>query len=597
MMAQEYKQIFLAESQEHLLNARTWFSVLAGDPQNRQVLDDLFRCLHSIKGMAASLGYRRMADMAHVMEDGLDRLRRSDSLPKEALGQLYRGLDYLDGKLTDAAAGKPDAADGTDGDGSRGATLHALVIRMPGASCCQWLLLLNELMRLGNLEVCRPDPDAIAGGILPQELEVELRGVVDREQIERRCRKIHENLRITDRTKSISMPALSLQQGVGESTVRIATQVLDRLAGLSGELLTVRHRLQEALRLGQPEAIEGSCQQLDHLLAVLRRQVLDARMVPLETITAPLFRQVRESCRVTGKKIRLNLIGTEVRLDRAILEALSEPLLHMVRNAVDHGIEDSGTITIAARRDHDRITLDVSDDGRGFDMTELVRRARQEGLLPPSREVKLDADQMLKVLCLPGFTTSAAITETSGRGIGMDVVRHTVDKLGGSLEILSGPGEGASFRFILPLTVAILPVLLVESAGRTLGLPLMWIEKTMEVPRQALHPANGGYVADLGPRQLPVFPLAGLLGLSPASKPCASTVVCELRGGHAGLAVDTIIGQKEVYVKPLLFPLDCIPGLTGSTILGDGRVIFLLDPGSLLSSQHGVVFQGETSCI
>jgi two-component system chemotaxis sensor kinase CheA len=230
-------------------------------------------------------------------------------------------------------------------------------------------------------------------------------------------------------------------------------------------------------------------------------------------------------------------------------------------------------------------------------MTELVRRARKEGLLPPSREANLNADQMLKVICLPGFTTSAAITETSGRGIGMDVVRHTVDKLGGSLEILSGPGEGASFRFILPLTVAILPVLLVESAGRTLGLPLMWIEKTMEVPRQALHPANGGYVADLGSRQLPVFPLAGLLGLFPVWKSRASTVVCELRGGHAGLAVDMIIGQKEVYVKPLLFPLDCIPGLTGSTILGDGRVIFLLDPGSLLSSQHGVVFQGETSCI
>jgi len=590
---EEYFQIFLAESREHLFNIRHWLSVLSEQPGDRPGLDALFRSVHSIKGMAASMGFRRLADMAHAMEDGLDRLRRTGQLPPGALGQLYGGAELLEQRLNDVASGKSDAEAGDNVFGQRPDRLRKLRITMPGARASHWLLLVNELMRLGTLRSCHPGPETIANGDLPAALEVELFGPCDREELVQRCRNVFDAIGIAFVSAPDMTPSWSIQHGSGDTTVRVATGLLDRFVGLTGELLTVRHRLQEALQGGRQEEIDGSCQQLDRLLAALRRQVIDARMVPVESVRAPLVQLVRELCRTTGKDVRLNLVGTEECLDRSILEALSEPLMHMVRNAVDHGIEKTGTITISARRDRDRIALDFSDDGRGFDPEFLSDRARKSGFSGAAGGGGMTSADILRLICSPGFSTARHITGTSGRGIGMDVVRHTVDRLGGSLEILSGPGEGAHFRFILPLTVSIVPVLLVEAGGLTVGLPPMWIEKTLDVPADAIRYTAHGAAAGLGDRNLPIFFLSDLLGTASARNVC-SAIVCELRGGHAGLVVDAVLGQKEVFVKPLTFPLDRIRGLSGATILGDGRVIFLLDPCALLSGFSGTAIKGET---
>ena len=588
----EYFHIFLAETQEHLLTMQRWLSVMSNHPEDQEALLCLFRSLHSIKGMAASMGFKGLAKVAHGMEDGLDRLRRSGKLPAEAVEHLYQGLELLEARLADIASGNPESQEGA-GVGDPQERVHTLRISIPGGDVALWMLVVNELMRLGTLRSCEPAPEKIAEGTLPAVLEVDLLCRFEIEEIERRCQRICDSVAVELTSRADAEPGLAMQHGVGQPTVRVSTNLLDRCVGLSGELLTVRHRLQASLKQGNQEEIEGSCLQLDRLLADLRHQVLDARMVPLEAVTASLPRLVKDLCRNTGKAIRLNLVGNEVRLDRAILEAMSEPLVHMVRNAVDHGIEEQGTITIAARRDRDRVTLDVIDDGRGFDVEWLLERARQDGFLEAGENTHLSGSELLQLICRPGFSTARRITETSGRGIGMDVVRHTIDKLGGTLQLLPGQGQGACFRFILPLTVSIVPVLLVEAGGQTVALPLMWIEQTLDVPRQQLRCFDDSHTIDLGNRQLPVVFLSRHLGHSPFSGNGSSTIICELRGGHAGLVVDAVIGQREVFVKPLDFPLNRIQGLSGATILGDGRVVFLIDPCSLLPSPSLIPSKGE----
>jgi two-component system chemotaxis sensor kinase CheA len=589
----EYLHIFLVETREHLLTMQRWLSVMAEQPENKDGLLGLFRSIHSIKGMAASMGFRRLAGLAHTMEDGLERLRRTGRLPAEAVEQLYHGLDLLEARLADVVAGRPEAPEGDDAATDPQDRVLSLQISMPGGALSHWLLLVNELMRLGTLQSCRPEPEKIAEGILPGMLEVDLLCQVDIEDILQRCRGISDSVSVETTTRADSEPGLVIRHGVGQATVRVSTNLLDRFVGLSGELLTARHRLQASLQQGLQEEIEGSCLQLDRLLGDLRHQVLDARMVPLEAVTATLPRLVRELCRSTGKTISLDLIGNDVRLDRAILEAMSEPLMHMVRNAVDHGIEERGTITIAARRDRDRVTLDVSDDGRGLDPAWLAERARQDGFLQAGQGAEMSEAELLQLICRPGFTTARRITEISGRGIGMDVVRHTVDQLGGTLQILSSRGQGVCFRFILPLTVSIVPVLLVEADGHMVALPLIWIEQTLDVPRQQLRGFGNSHTADLGDRQLRLVFLSGLLGLPGATGSHASTIVCELRGGHAGLVVDAVAGQKEVFVKPLAFPLNTIHGLSGATILGDGRVVFLVDPCALIPCSLSTTTKGD----
>ena len=588
----EYFHIFLAETQEHLHTMQRWLSVMSDHPEDQEALLCLFRSLHSIKGMAASMGFTGLAKVAHDMEDGLDRLRRSGGVPAEAVEHLSQGLELLEVRLAGLAAGNPESQGGA-GAGDPRERVHSLRISMPGGDVALWMLLVNELMRLGTLQSCRPEPEKIAEGVLPAVLEVDLLCRFDIEDIEQRCQRICDSVSVELTTRADAEPGLAMQHGVGQATVRVSTNLLDRFVGLSGELLTVRHRLQASLKQGHQEEIEGSCLQLDRLLADLRHQVLDARMVPLEAVTASLPRLVKDLCRSTGKAIRLNLVGNEVRLDRAILEAMSEPLVHMVRNAVDHGIEEHGTITIAARRDRDRVTLDVIDDGRGLDTDRLLERARQDGFLEAGQDTPLRGSELLQLICRPGFTTARRITETSGRGIGMDVVRHTVDKLGGTLQLLPGQGQGVCFRFILPLTVSIVPVLLVEAGGQTVALPLMWIEQTLDVPRQQLRCFDDHDTVDLGNRQLPVVFLSRHLGYSPSAGNGSSTIICELRGGHAGLVVDAVTGQREVFVKPLEFPLNRIQGLSGATILGDGRLVFLIDPCSLLPSPLLIPSEGD----
>ncbi|MEJ2199869.1 MAG: chemotaxis protein CheW [Desulfuromonadaceae bacterium] len=361
------------------------------------------------------------------------------------------------------------------------------------------------------------------------------------------------------------------------------TGLLDQLINQVGELFTTRHMLQTVCSEAQDPRLGEGLTQLSRQIADLHRHVLQVRLMPFSTLTGRLPRQLRELERTTGKTIALRIEGGNVELDRAILEALADPLMHLVRNAVDHGIEDNGEIRVSAVREKDLVRIEVRDNGRGFDPEAIRRMAVEKGLLSAEQAQELVDQRLYELVCQPGFSTATTLTETSGRGVGMDVVKAMVEQFGGTLQIDSTFGQGTSIQLDLPLSVAIIQVLLVACAGETLALPLTRILRTLRVSPQELVSSGRSKGIQLEEEFIPLLSLRKVLQLPHA--PLAgdlSVVVSELHGRPVGLVVDRLIGQREIFVKSLAFPFDRMGGISGATLLGDGRVIFIIDPLALL---------------
>jgi len=318
--------------------------------------------------------------------------------------------------------------------------------------------------------------------------------------------------------------------------------------------------------------------------------VMGARMTPVAVVTDQLPRTVRDVARRRGREVDLTVEGAEIELDRSILDTLGEPLLHVLRNAIDHGIEDAdarrasekparGQVRVTVRRTRDRVMIEVADDGRGMDAVGLRASAVARGALTADAAARLSESEVLFLACLPGVSTARDVSDISGRGVGMDAVKRAVERVGGTLELESEPGRGTRVTFRLPLTVAVLQLLLVEVAGEVLGLPITKVLGVVEAAQ------SGSALPQLRHDQaaVPVHGLATLLGFeeSPVTG-LRPFVVMEADRGPVALAVDVLVGQEEVVLKALSRPLDQLPGLAGVTILGSGRPLFILDVPRLL---------------
>jgi two-component system chemotaxis sensor kinase CheA len=291
--------------------------------------------------------------------------------------------------------------------------------------------------------------------------------------------------------------------------------------------------------------------------------------------------------------VDLEVVGAEIELDRTIVDALAEPLLHVLRNAIDHGLEDAearaasgkpprGRVSVTVRRARDRVMVEVADDGRGMDADALRASAVTRGVLTADAAARLPRSEALLLACLPGVSTAKDVSDISGRGVGMDAVKRAVERVGGTLELDSEPGRGTRVTFRLPLTVAVLQLLLVQAAGEVLGLPITKVLSVVEA--SGLDAAGGQPVLRHDMALVPVHGLASLLGFEErAGSGVRPYVVMEADPGPVALAVDVLVGQEEVVLKALSRPLDQLPGLAGVTILGSGRPVFILDVPRLLS--------------
>ncbi|NCO51879.1 MAG: chemotaxis protein CheA [Deltaproteobacteria bacterium] len=604
----KYKAMFLSESREHLQKMATLLVEIEANPQNSASLDALFREAHSIKGMAASMGYQQTANLAHQLEDSLDHFRQLGQIDSATIDRLLAGTDLLARLLEDIHADRTERSTAAFLAVPIAAATQAAPIAAPisaatlpqtseqqirlslhesiAAPGARLLVLLKQLESLGQILACQPEKNRILSGGNYRKLDVRLKTSVTGAEIKERL-KVYSEISQLDIQEPKPPTALGAAMA-GSTTVRIPTELLDRFIHLTGELMTNRYMLHSAAQQKNWLSLNEGLGQLARLVKNLHHQVLKVRMMPVETVTARLPRLVRDLARTSNKEIHLELEGSGIELDRAILEELTDPLVHMVRNAVDHGIEHRGTIVVRAWRQRDQVMLQVADNGRGMDPQALRRQAVNKGLITPAQAQIMRDYESFQLVCLPGFSTAPQVTATSGRGVGMDVVKAAVEKLGGVLHIESAPQQGTRMTLKLPLSVAILKALLVRVDEKLVAIPLTRVLQTLEIDSAQIQMSGKHRVFSHHEELLPLVSLRKILDLpNPQAALQISVVLTEAFGRKVGLVVDGFAGQREVFVQSLPAPLDHLKGLGGGTILGDGSIVFLLDIQGILERRRG----------
>jgi len=378
-------------------------------------------------------------------------------------------------------------------------------------------------------------------------------------------------------------------------TVRVRTDTLDRFLSAVGEVILSSSQLRTGVaRYAQDPEVADGFDRVDRRVAELQRRVLELRTAPLVRVTDTLPRTARQVAEKLGKRVEVEILGAELELDRSILDRLGEPLLHLVRNAVDHGLEspadrlaagkpEAGLLRIEARRQKDSIEIDVRDDGRGIDLANVCRRAIAAGLIHPDLAHDLPPEEVAAFIFHPGLSTAQTISEVSGRGVGMDAVKATVESLGGGVELKTEVGRGTTTTLIVPITAAVQRVLLVGIAEERVAIPIAKVERILEVPLDAIEEAAGDCFALIDDEPIPVLDLARQLRIesAPRDQGTVQLVLSEVRGERVALRVDRFAGQQEFYVKPVPELLASVRILAGLTVLDDGSPVFLLDLNQL----------------
>jgi len=468
-------------------------------------------------------------------------------------------------------------------------------------------LVLKRLEGAGRVVSASPAAEELRAGQMPgRTLTVEIETVQPIPEVERTLAQIADLIRVQVLEVEEPAPtpaALAPRRPEGPAeparTVRVRAEMLDEFLDVSGELLLATARLRELGR-AMPEAGRRAHEEgVDRLQAIakdLHGRVMSARMTPLTGLSDRLPRAARDLARRTGKQVDVVVTGAEIEVDRALLDEISDPILHLLRNAVDHGIESAadriaagkrptGRIEVSARRERDRVILEVSDDGRGMAPDSLRRSAVARGAIGAEEAAALPDPEALLLACLPGVSTAGEVTDVSGRGVGMDAVKRSVESLSGTFAIESRPGAGTRFTMRLPLTVAMQPVLLVRVGQEVVAIPVSKVHGASQARIEALDRAGGAPQLAFGGGHVPVHDLGVLLGTGPATDGRRhSIVITDGEEGRVGLAVDQLLGQEEAVLKPLHGPLSLVPGLSAVTVLGNGRPVFVLDVPRLVAA-------------
>jgi two-component system, chemotaxis family, sensor kinase CheA len=470
----------------------------------------------------------------------------------------------------------------------------------------------KRLSGLGTVSELRPALEDLKAGRIPDGLiQCEVETSAGEQGIQGALRNVSEVELVSIKPVITAPPppppvaatAAEASRATGEAgaprTVRVRTELLDYFLDTVGELMLATARLREVgkeLPENVRPPLEEGVYRLHALVKDLHDKVMSARMTPLSLITDRLPRAARDIARKRGRDVDLIITGAEIELDRAILDDLADPLLHILRNCIDHGLESPedrtaagknpmGKVQVSVRRARDRVIIEVEDDGRGMSAEKLRAAAVARGSITAEAAARMSDRDAFMLACLPGVSTAKDVSEISGRGVGMDAVKRVVENVGGTLEIDSEKGKSTRFTLRLPLTVAVVHLLLVEVGEEVFGLPIAKVLGAQEANADELSRSRDTALLPHGNTLLPVHALDQLLGLpAPERRGIRPFVVMEGDSGKVALAVDRLLGQEEVVLKPLSRPLDLLPGLSGVTILGSGRPVFILDVPRLLSA-------------
>ena len=577
---------FLIEAREILDQLGEQMVALERSPADRECLNAVFRGFHTIKGGAGFLDFPPMVAICHAVEDRLNAARSGEvPLDAEAFDGAQQSLDLLVDLLDCVAAGE---------------------VLMPAP---QGLL---DALRAGASATATAQADAsgpAAGGEDIDDLDFE--ALLD---------SLHGNggipgiqadgapgtSAVSDSPTAGSPPAVPLPAPAApaaprkpaaaahqeDPTVRVDVRRLDAMVNLVGELVLARNRLKTIRPRLRDDELDRAVTTLDAATSRLQSAVMMARMQPVGRVFSRFPKLARDVARQLQKKVELEVIGAETELDRNLVEALSDPLVHLVRNAIDHGIESpddrmaagkpaQGQVVLSAQQEGDHVAIEVRDDGAGIDPDRIRDSAVRKGLIEPEAAARLTPDECLQLVFMAGFSTRAEVSDLSGRGVGMDVVQSKIRELSGEVQIQSEPGRGSRFQIRVPLTLAILPTLLVELAGDVYALPLVRVVEVLSHERGAAMQVDGQTVLDLREQPVPLLSLRRWLGVPETTLADSTAVVLQSGEQRFCLSVDSVRGREEVVIKALPRTLRGLAGYAGASLIGDGRMALILDVDAL----------------
>jgi two-component system chemotaxis sensor kinase CheA len=644
MDTNKYRDLFVSETREHLVSLNRALLAMEKSPGDPALLDEIFRSMHTIKGMAGSIGQDLIAELAHKAEDLLDKLRKRQlKLAQPQVDVIFESIDYMESAVAELAAGRdpqqalkqqgtelvrkiealvaapqnlkeemiPTFAGGNDfsrinplkTSDSFVYKVRVLLESDVALKSARAFLVMHTLEQFGKIAYTVPER---------HELETER---FDRGFSVFFVTSLHSEKEIKSRIASGEIEDIEIEEVVEETDeeaverrtvsafnqlaqerpreVKVSTARLDKLMNLVGELVVWRERLKQLAQMSQNVLIQDSVDQVALITSELQHQVLASRLVAMSEIFDRFPRVVRDAAKVLNKDIDFRLEGRELEMDRSILQMLAEPLVHLLRNAVDHGMETMahretlgktkvGSVILSAQKVKDQALIVVADDGRGIDPEKIKNKAIEKGWLTREQAADLSQKQIFDFLARPGFSTAEKVTEVSGRGVGLDVVKSRIESMGGSFSIESTAGQGSRFLLNVPLSLAIIRALLVSANNQIYALPMSQVMETFELKPETVKTLQGKAAIIYRQQAIPVQRLAkNLRVIADDGRLAGPTVVLERQGSYAAYIIDRMVGQQEIVVKPLSRFLNYNKTFSGVAISREGQPMLIVDVNNL----------------
>ena len=580
MFSDDMKEIvesFIVETKEIFERLDNELLEIEKRPEDKELINSVFRAVHTIKGTSGFLSFDQLSTLAHRFEDVLNKLRRGElSFQPSMLDTMLEAFDLMKVLLKQVIERHIKDIDLTS-------TIHKLELLSSGVVPIQQK----------NNERKRKAPGTPSATKADETASPASKGGNNQVQ--------HTESLQQDPSRIQTSPATKGER-VTDTTIRVDVARLDHLMNLVGELVLGRNRLSQIVSLEKDDKgredfsnqLAETGAQIDFITTELQAAVMRTRMVQIGRVFNRFPRLVRDIAREFSREVDLVIQGEETELDKSIIEEISDPLVHLIRNAVDHGIEPAdlrekagkrrlGMIRLAAGHEGNHVIIEVQDDGAGMDPEKLKQKALEKGMVTAEEAREMKTEDAYGLIFIPGFTTAQRVSSVSGRGVGMDVVKTNITRLNGIISVESAIGKGTKFTLKLPLTLAIIQGLLVGVSEETFAIPLSSVLEVVHTPMSEVSTVNGRQVIRLRDTVLPLIGISEILDVpGSAERSSFYTVIVGVANRKFGIIVDTLVGQKEIVIKPLGAYLRNVPGIAGSTILGDGRVIMILDAGELL---------------
>jgi len=668
MMKEEYLSVFVDESRETLQNLNDNLLKLENNPEDMETVNEVFRLLHTLKGMAGTMGFENMMKLCHKMENVLDKVRNGNiKLTGDLMDKLFTGVDIVERMVNNIVESGNDVLEDIDvdsivrsfdeiqgaetetesekteekkeersekvegipieveepvrnvvekaiGEGFNSYYIRVTLKEGTQLKSARMYVVFHKIEEMGG-EIVKTVPPVEDIEEEKFDLDVDMIVIIKKNKedlvqaitsisdidkviikdfmpktpsVEEKPKEVKEEVKVEEKAAEEKKTKKKLTQ-----TVRVDIDKLDTLMNLMGELVIARSRIVDTLKKYNIKEVDESLAQLSRITLDLQNIVMKIRMVPIAFVFNRFPRMVRDLSKKMGKEVNFIIKGEETELDRTFVEEIGEPILHLLRNAIDHGIESKeeriakgkppiGTIVLSARHEGNNVVIEIQDDGRGMDRDRIVKRAIEMGLIDELKASTLPDEKVFEFLFMPGFSTKEDVSEVSGRGVGMDVVKNVVESLNGSVGIESQKDVGTKVTIRLPLTLAIIQALLVKVDNYVYAIPIANIDSTLMVSKDDIQTVQDKEVIVIRGEVIPIYRLWEVLEIPHETEEEAmNTVIIRIGNRKYGLVVDKLLGQEDIVIKSLGKMFSDVKEFSGAAILGDGSIALILDISSI----------------